>query len=151
VRVGRKADCCRHKGQSQSHYSNSSFYHTRIPPEMLLGVNTNCGVGRTIGTRQWATGSLRRLLQLDGDHMSLCRSNVLSRVGDGIAPAGFSSFYRALFTFPIRKTHFDLRIGERINDAARMRMHRLLFAWLKTKFEHAHLVVVEQHFVILRR
>jgi len=78
-------------------------------------------------------------------------ADVLSRVSYWFPPDSFSVRKGLLFSPTIRVAEFNLRTTEKINDASRMRMHRLLFAWFKAIFEDADMLIFQENFVILWR
>jgi len=95
--------------------------------------------------------SLATLLQIDRDGVRFAIAGVLTRVCDGITPNGFSGRGRFLFRPAIRITELERASAQHIDDAGRMRVHRLFFARLESIFEDANLIIFEQNLVKLWR
>jgi len=94
---------------------------------------------------------LTRSFEIDGDGMGFGIADILHRVCRRFTPNSLSG--RASFFFGsavwISKPKFGS--AKDIYDASGMRMHWLLFPRFEAVFEDTHLVVFQQHFVILRR
>jgi len=73
------------------------------------------------------------------------------RVCCRITPNSLSGVSSSLFSPAIRITKLKFGAAEDMYDAGRMRMHWLLFSRFEAVFEYAHLIVFQQHFVILGR
>src|SRR5712691_6312976 len=89
--------------------------------------------------------------QVNSYGMGFGLADILHRVSCRITPnrlPGGSSF---LFSSAVWITKLKFGAAKDIDDASRMRMHRLFFPRFEAVFEDAHLIVFQQLFVILGR
>jgi hypothetical protein len=94
---------------------------------------------------------LARSFQVDSYGMGLGIANILHRVRSRLTPNSLSGSGCSLFGSAVWITKLKFSAAEDIYDARRMRMHCLFFPRFEAVFEDAHLIVFQQHFVILRR
>ncbi len=94
---------------------------------------------------------LARSFQVNSYGMGFGVADILHRVCCRITPNSLSGGSTSLFSSAVWITKLKFGTAEDIYDASRMRMHGLFFARFEAVFEDAHLIVFQQHFVILGR
>ena len=94
---------------------------------------------------------LARSFQVNSYGMGFGIADILDRVCCRITPNSLSGGGSSLFSPAVWITKLKLGTAEDIHDASRMRMHWLFFPRFEAVFEDAHLIVFQQHLVILRR
>src|SRR5438132_11409528 len=94
---------------------------------------------------------LARSFQVNSYGMGFGIADILHCVCCRITPNSLSVGGRSLFSSAVWVTKLKFAIAEDIYHAGRMRMHRLFFSRFEAVFEDAHLIVFQQHFVILGR
>jgi len=78
-------------------------------------------------------------------------ADIFHRVCCRMTPNSLSSGSSFLFSSAVWITELKSAIAEDIYHAGRMRMHWLFFSRFEAVFEDAHLIVFQQHLVILGR
>src|SRR6266853_4015505 len=94
---------------------------------------------------------LPRSFEVNSYGMGFGIPDILHRVGCRMTPNSLSVGSSSLFSPAVRITKLKFAIAEDIYHACRMRMHWLFFSRFEAVFEDAHLIVFQQHFVILGR
>ena len=94
---------------------------------------------------------LARSFQVNSYGMGFGIADILDRVCCRITPNSLSGGSSSLFSPAVWITKLKFAIAEDIYHAGRMRMHWLFFPRFEAVFEDAHLIVFQQHFVILGR
>ncbi len=94
---------------------------------------------------------LARSFQVDGYGMGFGIADILHRVCCRITPDSLSGGSSSLFCSAVWITKLKFGTAEDIYHARRMRMQWLFFPRFEAVLQDAHLIVFQQHFVILRR
>jgi hypothetical protein len=94
---------------------------------------------------------LTRSFEIDSDGMGFGIADILHRVCRRFTPNSLSGSSSFLFGSAVWISKPKFGSAKDIYDASRMRMHCLLSPRFEAVFEDAHLIVFQQHLVILRR
>src|ERR1700719_2507529 len=94
---------------------------------------------------------LARCFQVNSYGMGFDIADILHRVCCRITPKSLAGGRSSLFRSAVWISKLKFGTGEDIYDASRMGMHWLFFPRFEAVFEDAHLIVFQQHFVILGR
>ena len=93
---------------------------------------------------------LARSFQVDSYGMGFLIANILHRVRSRLTPNSLSGSGSSLFGSAVWITKLKFSATEDIYNARWVRMHCFFFPRFQAVFEDAHLIVFQQHFVILR-
>ena len=78
-------------------------------------------------------------------------ADIFHRVCCRMTPNSLSSGSSFLFSSAVWITELQFGTGEHIYHASRMGMHWLFFSRFEAVFQNAHLIIFQQHIVVLRR
>lgn len=94
---------------------------------------------------------LAKSFQIDRYRVGFGIADIFQRVCCRFSPNSLSGGGRSFFSSAVWVTEFEFGAAKDIYDSGRMRMHWLFLPRFEAVLEDAHLIVFQQHLVILGR